>query len=277
MQVMAENAETEEEFYDLAKQTLRDLGVPDPTVGETGTIPISNSGNYEIIETNIRNTTKPGQQALNQFPRKGDERIVNQRYDRPICNILGCGIIDLLGIECSKTLEEYVDPEISFRNTPTEISSATARLNPLNPRIEGSVNVRGENFTKPGKVIEKTEYKCSTKSDTNKEIIDSSSIIDMEASHNIVVDAVDDVLDTVQSTLSVVQPNASKSADVSFEKTGALSTLEGIIDVWTTGSMTAQVTGSVDVKYEWKDSVKTETFTIDSRVRMPVNNLEYGL
>jgi hypothetical protein len=41
--------------------------------------------------------------------------------------------------------------------------------------------------------------------------------------------------------------------------------------------MTAQVTGSVDVKYEWKDSIKTETFTVDSRVRMPVNNLEYGL
>jgi len=79
---------TKEEIHDEAKQMLSSIGVDNPTVGQTTTIPTQETAGFEVIDIEINETTRPGQKALNQFPRRGDERVVNNLYKRPLCNIL---------------------------------------------------------------------------------------------------------------------------------------------------------------------------------------------
>ena len=277
MRIKSETAETKEQFIAEAEQMLKDFGVKDPDVRSGGQIPVLDAGQFRVLDYNIYETTRPGQKALNSLPRKGNERIVNVTYDKPLCNILGCNLISILGLECSRTTEEYVDPEIDFENAPSGITNVTAHLNPLNARITGDVKVSAQNFTEPGKIIERTTFKCSSDTEEDKDIITSSGILDMEASHNIFIDAAEETLDTVQAVTPGVQPEASTYTDVSFEKSGAISTLEGILEIWTTGSTTATVTGEVDVEYEWRNSINTRTFNIETRAVLPVQNLDYGV
>lgn len=273
--IKSENADTAEEFYEQAKGVLADLGAPDPTVGESGTIPVQTSGQFQIEEFEIYNSTRTGQKVLNQFPRTSNERVITSGYDRPICNIMPCSVTQFLGIDCTRTVEDYIDPEIEIENVPTEIPEVTAHFNPFNPRITGNVEVSGENFSEPGKIKRETVYKCKDEKEEEEEIIDDSSIVSMESTHNIIDRTVDETVDTVTTVIPSLESGASQSTDVQFRKEGALELLEGIIDAWVTGSMTGRVTGDVDVEYEWKNSIKTETFTIDSLVTLPVKNINY--
>jgi len=106
-------------------------------------------------------------------------------------------------------------------------------------------------------------------------VIDDSSIVTMESTHNIIDRAVDETVDTVRTVIPEVNAGGSDSTNVDFRKEGALQLLEGIIDGWVSGTMTGRVTGDINVEYEWKNSVKTETFTIDSLVTLPVRNINY--
>jgi len=274
--IMSETATTEAEFYEQAKSVLTDFGVPDPTVGEPGSIPIDSPGRFEVLEMNIEETTRPGQELLNTFPRRGDERIVNASYDTPLCNIFGCTLTQFLGLECSRTSEDYTDPEISLRDNPERIPEVNAYLNPLNARVEGEMEVTGENFSKPGEIMTKTAYKCKDEVDEEVEIVDESAILDMEAEHNVSSNALNETIDTVRSTISSVQPDRSQSATVRFRKEGTLDTLQSIVDIWVSGSMVADVTGTINVNYQWKGSIKNRSFDVDSRLRLPVGSINYG-
>lgn len=247
---------------------LSSAGVEDPTVGETTTIPVSDSSEYEVINTEIRESTRPGQKALNQFPRRGDERIINTVYPRPLCNILGCGALKLIPGQCEKKSEEYVDPVIEFNNGPRRIKNATVHVD-FNPRITGDVEVGATNFSQPGEVITTTEYKCSS-DEENVEIVDGSAVLDMDAEHTIVDEAVNETVDTVQTAIPGIVPETSDSADVGFTKEGAINTLKGIVENWRTGRIRGQVNGSVDVQYEWKGSTKNRTFDITTTSMLPV-------
>jgi len=274
--IKSEKADTAEEFYEYAKDTLETLGATSPTVGEPGTIPVNSSSEFKVESVEIYNSTRTGQEILNQFPRDSNERILNSGYDRPICNFLPCSITQALGIECSRTTEEFIKPEIDIRNNPTEIPSVTAHFNPFNPRIEGDVQISAENFSEPGKVKRETVYKCSNESEEEEEVIDDSSTVTMEASHNIVDQTVDEFIDEVRSNLPGVPKGGDETATVNFRKEGTLNLLEGIIDAWVSGSMTGRITGDIDVEYKWKNSIKSESFTIDTVVNLPVKNINYN-
>ena len=275
-QIMSETATTEAEFYEQAKSILTDFGVPDPTVGEPGSVPIDSSGRFEVLEMNIEETTRPGQELLNTFPRRGDERIVNASYDTPLCNIFGCGLTQFLGLECSRTSEDYTDPEISLRDNPQKIPEVTAYFNPLNARIEGQMEITGENFSKPGEVITKTAYKCKEEVEEEIQVVDESAVLDMGASHNVVANAIDETVDTFRSTIPGVRPERSQSATLTFRKEGFIEVLKSLFDIFLTGSMVADVTGTINVSYQWKGSIKNRSFDVDSRLRLPVESANYG-
>jgi len=276
-----QDVDTDEQYVEKAKNTLREFGVQDPQVGDSGTIPIDEPGEFRILEYNIEETTPRYRQIANSLPRKGDERIINKTYSRPLCNILGCNALSLLPVDCTKTTEEFIDPEINIRSTPSRVPNAEANLNatPLSPppNIQGEVQISGENFSQPGKVIEETVHKCKSESEEETEVIDESAIVSMESNHNVVVDSVNETLTTVQSVIPTVSPDVSKTTNVSFRKEGAFDLLKGIADVMVTGSMTANVTGSVKVEYKWRDKVNTRTFDINTTARIPVDNMDYSL
>jgi hypothetical protein len=278
---MSENM-TEQEFYEQAKQTLRELGVRDVKVGESGTIPVRSQGERVIEELEIYETTGTGQRILNQFPRRGNDRILNQGYDRPVCRLLSCNILDLVGIECTKTNERYIDPTIDFDSLPSVIPNATAYLNPFNARIEGDVEILTENRTEPGKKVKETEYKCSQRTDKESDLIPESGILDFGASHDITIDdtidgeRVTESLGTFSTNMPDVQPDTEVTRDASFRKEGVLSVLRSIIDIWTTGTTRVNVRGEVNIQYEWRGSAKNRTFDIESTMRLPVQNINYG-
>lgn len=276
-QVKSEIANTEEEFYEIAKDKLRQMGVSSPRVGESGTIPVGDRFMPEVLNSDIENTTRRSQDTLNNLPRRGDERVVNSMYRRPLCNILTCNTLKYLPIQCEKTVENYDDPEIAIDEAPTQVLSATAHLNPLNPRITGRIGIRDENLSEPGKITEKTVNKCSDEISEESRVVDSSAVLDTRSISDIIVSDVDEYLDTIDNSIEDLEPDVTVSSDVEFEKTGALETLTSILDVWTTGSMVADVTGNIRVQYEWRGTVNTETFSVDVRTRIPINNLNYDL
>lgn len=275
MKIKSEKADTAEEFYEQAKSILEDLNVSDPTVGESGSIPVNNSRSYVVEDTTAYNTTRTGQKVLNQFPRTSSERIITSSYDRPICNVMPCSVTEFLGIDCVRTVEQFIDPEIEIQNNPTEIPTVNAHLNPFNPRIEGDVEITGANLSKPGKVIREEIHKCSDESSKEEETIDESAVVSMEAEHGIIDETVDESIDTVTSVVPNVNPGSDKTAQVRFRKNGTIGLLKGLLEAWTTGAMSGRITGDVTVEYEWKSSIKTETFSIDSRVTLPVRDINY--
>lgn len=259
---------TQAEVHEQAKDMLSSLGVDDPTVGETETIPISSSGEFEVIETEIRETTRPAQKALNQFPRRGDERFVNNIYSRPLCNVLGCGALSLIPGECMTVSEEYVDPVISFQNTPRKLKNVTIHVD-TNPRIVGGVEIGADNFSEPGEVITTKEYKCS-QDEEEVEKVDESAIIDMQSNQSLVDEAANETIDAFETYIPGVQPEMSKSTDVEFRKEGAINVLRGIVQNWRSGRIRGQVTGTVDIQYEWKGSTKNRRFEINTTSMIPV-------
>jgi hypothetical protein len=275
-QIMSREAANEDEFYNKATGMLQSLGVRNVKVGQSGSIPVRSQGSFQIESLDIYETTRGGQKALNQFPRAPSDRILSPQYDRPICGIVGCGITQFLGLECSATSEEYIDPKIEFRNNPTAVTSATAYLNPVNARIEGDVEVTGDNFSEPGEVKTTTTYKCKDDVETSTEVVDGSAVLSMESSQTFGVESIDETIDTVQSSIADVTPDTSESVNVGFRKEGFLELIESVIDVWVTGSMLANVTGEVDIQYEWNGSTKNRTFNIDSEVRIPIQDLNYS-
>lgn len=276
-----QNADIDEQYVEKAKNTLREFGVQNPQVGDSGTIPIDQPGEFEILDYNIEETTPTYMQIVNSFPRRGDERIINKAYNRPLCNVLGCNALSLLPLDCTKTTEEFIDPEISIRNTPSRVPNAEANLNatPLSPapNIQGEVQVNGENFSKPGEIVEKTVNKCKSETEEERQVVDGSAVVSMQSSHNIVVDSVNDSLTAVQSSIQDVGPDLSKTTNVSFRKEGAFDLLKGIADVMVTGSMRANITGSVEVQYQWRDKTNTRTFDINTTARIPVDYMDYSL
>ena len=269
-EIKSENAQTVEEFYQEAKGMLRDWGVPDPTVGEPATVDIPDSGDFKVHHMKVYEVTRPGQKALNAFPRRGKERVVNRAYDKPICNIFGCNLTQLLNIECVKTEEEFVDPEIDAVDIPVEITDATAYLNPLNARVEGTMEVNAENNSEPGEKITTKEYKCKDEKERDVEIVDGSATLDFQAEHDVTVVSENEFLDTINSNTTEVAPGVDMDSSAPFEKTGTLQTLRSIVDVWRTGTMRASVRGLFDVNFNWRGSMATRRFNVDTGLDIPV-------
>lgn len=276
MKIMSETAQTEQEFYRQAKNALQEIGVRNPTIGEPGSIPVRNSRSFEIEDISLTNSTRTGQQILNQFPRSPSERVLSSSFDRPVCHIFGCNLTKSLGIECTRTDTSYTDPDIEVVNTPSAISSATAYMNPLNARIEGSVDVKAQNESEPGKKKTRKSFKCKDGTEVTEEVVEGSAVTSMLSEHRIFDEEVNGLIDTVTSSIDDVAPDVSTESEATFEKSGALETIQGIVDIWTKGFTRASVTGTVDVKYEWRNTVKTERFDVDATVRLPVQNLNYG-
>lgn len=269
-EIQSENADTVEEFYEEAKGVLSDLGVPDPTVGEEARIEIPETGELKLYDTQVYEVTRPMQKALNGFPRRGSERVVNRAYDRPICNIFGCNVTQTLGIECVKTNEKYVDPEIDAMDIPAKITNATAYLNPFNARVEGTVEVKAENESEPGEKVTEKEYKCKDEIDKDTEVEEESGILDFQAEHDIISIAADERLASPNTSSRQVPPNSEERSTAPFEKTGTLETIESIISNWSSGVMKASIRGLFDVAYNWRGSISKKTFNVDTGADLPV-------
>ena len=178
------NDDVDGELLEQGRELFRDLGVNNPEPGETYDIPVGDSAEFQVLESDIEDVTPRYREIANSLPRRGNERIINTGYARPLCNILGCNTLSLIPGTCSKTVEDFIDPQISIDNKPKRIPNAEVQLNALPggqpPLIQGEVQIDGSNFSEPGEVIEKTEYKCSSETEEEKEIIDESAIVSMD-------------------------------------------------------------------------------------------------
>jgi len=279
--IVTEPPQTEQEFKRKALQMLEELGVDSPSVGETGSIPASTPriSETQIDNINKRETTSSIQQTLNKIPRPASERVIYSPYNRPACRILGCGVLQYLPIQCKGEKTEFKPPEISVENIPGGVQNVTAFLEFANPRIEGEFEMSGENFSRPGEEIIKTVYKCRSEQKTERNVIDGSGVVGMEATHGVVENTTDAVLDGLESTIPELEPNATKTTTVTFTKRGALNVLEGLLSAFTTGTINANVDATIDVAYEYRDSVRSKSFQYDSNMRIPVDtdSLNYDL
>lgn len=274
---MSEAAGSKDEFYTAAKSMLTSLGASNPTVGESGSIPVSGNRNSLVESLNMVESTRAGQKILNQFPRPQSDRVISSQYDRPICNVLGCGIISALPIECSKTEIKWEDPEIDIVDIPIEIPNATAHLNPFNARIEGNLGIQGKNKSEPGEKITQKTFKCKNQiEESSKEKVEGSAVVSMAADHSLTDVNINESIARVQSSFRDVAPQTSTETQVSFEKSGPIETLEGILDIWTTGITRVDIVGTVTTEYEWRNSVKSRSYDIDATARIPVRNLDYS-
>ena len=156
--IVTKPPETEQEFKQKALQMLEELGVDSPSVGETGSIPVSTASISEtqIDNINKRETTTSIQQTLNKIPRPASDRVIYSPYNRPACRILGCGVLQYLPIQCKGEKTEFKPPEISVENIPGGVQNVTAFLEFANPRIEGEFEMSGETFSRPGEEIIQT-------------------------------------------------------------------------------------------------------------------------
>lgn len=281
MEVMSEQFDTEEEFYQDAKQWLSSLGVSRPTVGEPGKIPV-NPGTHEVLEVNITESTSQLQKVANEFPRHESERIVlgSQQplgsYGGPICNNVGCGILNLLPRECSYTETTWTDPDISGRVVPDVIPEATAYLNPFNARIEGEVSGDFSNFSDPGEKHTQEIFKCKEDGQKETEVQEDSAILDMTGDDRFNDVGNGEFIADVVHEVTGLEAKAEETDEVTFRKEGALETLRGIIDVWSTGTMRGNFDGTLSVSYEWKGSNRSKDFDIDVTARVPVQDLNYS-
>lgn len=283
VEVLPKPPQNEEEFKQRALQMLEELGVESPSVGETGSIPASapSISETKINSLNKRETTTTVQQTINRLPRPANERIISSPYNRPACRLLGCGVLQYLPLQCKGEKTEFKRPEISVENVPGQVQNVTAYLNFGNPRIEGEFQISGENFSTPGEEIINTVYKCSSKEKTERNVIDGSGVVGMEASHGVIENSTDAVLDTVESTIPGIQPNATRTTTATFSKSGGLNVLQGLLSAFTTGTIRANVDATIDVSYEFRDSIRTRSFQYDSSMRIPVDtdslNYDVGL
>jgi|APHM01.1.fsa_nt_gi hypothetical protein len=281
VKVLPKSPQNDEEFKQRTLEMLEELGVESPSVGETGSIPVSTPSISEtkIDNINKRETTSFAQETINRLPRPASEKAVFSPYDRPICRFLDCGVLQYFQLECKGEEIEFKPPEISVENVPGQVQNVTAYLNLGNPRIEGEFQISGENFSTPGKEIIKTVYKCSSKQKTERNIIDGSGVVGMEASHGVIENSTDAALDTIESTIPEVQPNATRTTTATFSKSGGLNVLEGLLSAFTTGTIRANVDATIDVSYEFRDSIRTRSFQYDSSMRIPVDtdSLNYNI
>lgn len=281
MEVMSKEADTEEEFYELSKQWLRSLGVNNPTVGESGKIPV-NPGTHQVLDVNITESTSQAQKVLNEFPRHESERmILGQQqplgdYGNPVCNFFGCAVISALPRECSYTETSWTDPDISGRIVPDVIPEATAYLNPFNARIEGDVGGAFDNFSDPGEKHTQEIFKCKEDGPKETEVVEDSAVLDMDADNEFTDVGNGEFIEDVAQSVAGLEPNADATKEVSFRKEGALDTLRGIIDVWASGTMRGEFDGTLSVEYEWKGSNRTKDFDVDVTARVPVQDLNYS-
>jgi len=281
--IVTKPPETEQEFKQKALQMLEELGVDSPSVGETGSIPASTPriSETQINNINKRETTTSIQQTLNKIPRPASERVIYSPYNRPACRILGCGVLQYLPIQCKGEKTEFKPPEISVENIPGGVQNVTAFLEFANPRIEGEFEMSGENFSRPGEEIIKTVYKCRSEQKTERNVIDGSGVVGMEATHGVVENTTDAVLDGLESTIPELEPNATKTTTATFTKRGPLNVLEGLLSAFATGTINADVNATIEVAYEYRDSVRSRSFQYDSNMRIPIDrdslNYNWGL
>lgn len=272
---------TEEEWYEEALAMLRRLGVSNPEVGESGSIPVNPINQKEVVSVQITESTSTRQRVLNQFPRDPEERVLvggpkfTDSYGSLACNLLNCrGILPLR--ECSYVETSWTDPEIIADSLPNRIPEATAYLNPFNARIEGDVEYELGNSSEPGEKHTQTIYKCKQNGPKETEVIEDSAVIDsLSDTEFIDVDA-EETLDNVQHSVEEITPDASATAEVEFEKEGALTVLESLFNAWTNGYMRAEADGTLTVNYEWRGSQKTKEFNVNTEVRIPVTEINYG-
>lgn len=280
MRVMAEGADTKEEFHELAISMLQDLGVRNPEVGEPGEIPV-NPGQKDVQSLSVTESTAPRYRVLNQFPRERHERIllsgprVTANYGGPVCNLLSCDVLSLLGRECSYTKTTWTEPEISAESVPDKVDSAKVYLNPLNARIEGEASFAMENLSEPGEKHTQEKYKCKEDDDVVTEVMDNSAVLDGDNAGDWFDKEADELIDSVSTNYNDTEPDSSATATTSFKKTGALSVIKSILQAWKTGVMTSRAQTTLTVKYQWRGDTKTKQFDIDTVVNIPVENLKY--
>lgn len=281
MQVMAEGADTKDEFYELALNTLQELGVSNPEVGKSGSFNVT-PGQRDIKRVTVTESTRPFHRVANQFPLDSHERLilsgprVTANYGGPICNILSCNVLTLLGRECSYTKTTWTPPDISSQAIPDKVDNATVYLNPFNARIEGEVTFDMSNSSEPGEKHTQTKYKCKEDGDVNTSVLENSAILDGDNAGDWYDDQVDELIDSVNTSYNSVEPNYHVEATTSFKKKGALSVLKSLLNAWLSGTMTSRAQTTLTVKYDWRGTTNTKQFDVDTVVAIPVSNLNYS-
>jgi hypothetical protein len=277
----AAEPQTEDEWYEESKSMLQRLGVRNPTVGESGSIPVSPISEKEVVSVQITESTGPGRRVLNQFPRDPEERLliggpkILDNYGSTVCNVVPCGGILPLR-ECSYVETTWTEPQINPSSLPDRIPNTTAYLNPFNARITGDVEYELGNDSEPGKKHTQKIYKCKDNGPKDTEVREESAVLDSNSDTQFRDADADETLENVQHAASDIGPDSSATVEVEWRKDGALSTLESLVDAWTQGYMSAEAEGSLTVEYEWRGSTKTKEFDVSSEVRIPVTNINYS-
>jgi len=202
-------------------------------------------------------------------------------WGNPICNLLGCNILDFLPRECKNKTVTWTDPIIQGTVVPKSIPQATAYLNPLNARIEGDVTKEFENKSVPGKKSTKVEYKCKEDEPRTTQTIEESAVVDAGSDgdfFDLEALGTGELIDEVVTGITNVAPGSKeKSQEIRFEKSGVLEVIEALFDYWTRGTMSGNIQGTLTLTYEWKGSTQTKDLAVDTIARVPVENLNYAL
>jgi hypothetical protein len=254
---------------------LRDLGVQNPRVGESGEIPVT-PGEFQLRKIEVENSTTGLRNVVNSIPRHKSDRYLYSGYTRPICNILGCNLLEFLPIECKQENVEWTEPKINANPFPVEIPQATAFVNPFNARIEGRVTAALNNESEPGKKKITTQYKCRDETEERMETVEESAVLDVQTEFEFSDIGQGEIIDTITPDFLGINPDVDEESTESFRKEGNIPLIKSIVDVWVSGNMNARYNGSMDVEYRYKGRTRKETFNVDVEARVPVNNLNYN-
>lgn len=262
-------------FNERALATLGRLGARDAEVGVDGSFTVS-PGTFDLLDVQVVEATNPFLRASNAFPYPDETvQFVTPMANNPLCDLLPCGLLGALGIQCCEQRTSWNDPRILTDAVPVRVPQATAYLNPFNARVEGDVRLRVNNRSEQGERCVSVECKCRAGTPPDCEPVNGSATASGDDNHRLVVDQLDEVLDEVRADFSGLAPDRSVDREASFTKSGALSTIEALLDILITG--TIRVTANIDVtaSVSWRGRSLSRQFDIDARVRLPVDNVNY--
>lgn len=273
--------DTEREWYDEAKKMLRGFGVENPTVGESGEIPVS-PGTREVKRVDVTENTPLVKKVMNHDFRTPQAAVANvnprvqQNYGDPICNNLSCNVISLLNRDCSYEATSWKDPVVDVAGLPNQVPDSTAYLNPFDASIEGTVEYEMRNDSTPGQKLTQTIFKCKENGPLNEDPRPDSGVMDEDFSNTLTETREGNNMHQVGNQVDGMEAGTTTTFTADFEVTGGVNVIESLFEAWTSGSFETQANGSLTVDYTWRGDNKSQEFDVTSTVSVPVSSITYS-
>ena len=264
------------EFEKQAVSFLESVGVPNPEVGQGGTI--NNPPRQpEIYDITTRRTTPLPQRLAADPPTPPFRRQFSAVQGNYIeCDIFPCLITNVLGIDCSYEETDWTAPEILADSVPVRIPEATVYLEWVNTRIEGDVRLETNNDSEPGEKLITTIYPCEGREETRVNEIAESAVVDAQSTADFVIDRADEALDRVGVDMDDLRPQTTLSRDATFRKDGEWSVIRSLADYFFSGGMRVDVDIDIEARYEWRGQPLRETFSTTVDMFLPVDSVSWG-